>query len=148
MRIKVVNDWIDATKTDWSDQGYWPEAFTDDPDIAYMSGPNKDGLEIIRTMRLSDGEFLETIFENDTYDASSLAFDPVTRKPAGVVYSEHFPKVEYFDTSMSGMQKSLEKAFPNSSVRITSMSHDRKRVLVLVSSDVDPGVWYLWDRNA
>ena len=148
MRIKVGDNWIDADKTDWWEQGYRPEAFTDDPAIAYMRGPDDESREVIRTMRLSDSEFLETIFENDMYDARRLAYDPVTRRPAGVVYSEHQNRVEYFDPTLSKMQQSLLKAFPDSAVTMTSMSEDRMRVLVLVASGVDPGVWYLWDRKS
>lgn len=44
------------------------------------------------------------------------------------------------------LQQHLTGLFPNSFVYITSMSDDMSRAGIMVSSDTNPGVFYLWDK--
>jgi dipeptidyl aminopeptidase/acylaminoacyl peptidase len=61
-------------------------------------------------------------------------------------------KAEYHwlaqDDPAAKLHMALERAFPNQSVEITSMSEDGRRAIVFVSSDTNPGDHYLFDTQA
>ncbi|MGH8222550.1 MAG: alpha/beta fold hydrolase, partial [Woeseiaceae bacterium] len=135
----------DLQKWQWGD--YLPVAFTEDPSIAYVQGTNQSGRTVVRKLDLSTGEFTETVFEREAVDAHGLVLDSVTQRPVGVGYVDHTESVYYFDESMALLQRSIDRALPDTGNRIVNMSDDRQRVLILAASDVNPGVYYLWDRE-
>lgn len=148
LRLKdSQGDWSSADDSKWARSGFEPLAFTEDPAVAYMRGPNEAGRLVIRTVNVDSDEMLETVFEHETADAGQLVIDPVTGFAAGVEYTEDMPGVHYFEAALRSLQRSIDSAFPDTNNRIVSMSSDRMMLLVLASSDVDPGVYYLWDRG-
>ncbi len=149
--LKFLNSeqqWISATSTDWWDSGWHPVAFTDDPLVAFVIGPNVRGRDVVRKMKIETGEFLEEVFDAGDYDVDGVVLNAYTRKPVGVSYTEHGPHVKYFDSEFDKLQRTAEKAFKGMSVRLLSLSADKRQILVRVSSDTDPGVLYFWDRDA
>lgn len=141
------NMWRSAEKADWWDAGFFPQGFTKSPDVVYMRGPNSDGVLVIRTMNIDSGEFLETVFERDGFDAGSMIMDPVTQQPVGVSYTEHLPRDYYFDEEMAILQRSIDAAVPATTNRIVSMTSDRRKVLIHSFSDVDPGTMSILNRD-
>ena len=133
---------------DWFRQDFYPVAFTENPTIAYVKGPNESGISVIRKMNIETGQVLETIFEHDYVDADRVVFDIVTGRPAGVAYTEHMPAVHFFDPTLSKLQRSIDRAIPDMTNQITSMSDNRKQLLIFSFSDTHPGAYYLWDREA
>ena len=139
--------WRSADKADWWDAGFFPQGFTDDPDVAYMMGPDENGYAVVRTMNIATGEFLETVFSKPGIDVDSLVLDPLTRMPVGVRYIEHLPAIHYFDKSLAALQKSIDKVLPDTSNRIVSMTSDRRKVLIHSVSDIDPGTFAYLNRD-
>ena len=137
--------WYEANRRDWWDLGYFPQTFTDDPDVVYVIGPNEHGRDSLLTMSLGDGELLDTVFSHEQFDIEGLIQDPHSGRAVGVSYVDDLPRNSYFDNDFSRLQASMDKAFPDTSNRLVSMSADRQRILVLVSSDVVPGAYYYWD---
>jgi len=140
--------WRSAEKASWFDAGFFPLAFTESPDVAYMLGPNEDGFAIVATVDVQKDEFLETVFEADGIDADGLVFDPVSHLPAGVSYVDDRQKVHYFDESLAALQRAIDGALPQTTNVIESMSLDRRKVLIYSFSDVDPGIYSFLDRDA
>lgn len=147
MKLRSADgSWYEANRKDWWDLGHVPQKFTDDPDVVYVIGPNGQGRDALHTLSLSSGELLETVFSHDQFDIEGLIENPTTGKPVGVSYIADLPRSHYFDKSFASLQASIDKAFPDTSNRLVSMSDDRQRLLVQVSSDVVPGAYYYWDR--
>lgn len=148
MLVKSENGmWRSAEKAAWFEADFFPLAFTDSPDIAYMIGPNERSYAVVKTVNVQTDEFLETVFEMDGIDAEGLAYDPVTNLPAGVRYIDDQPRVQYFDESLAGLQRAIDAALPHTSNAIASMTRDRRKVLIRSSSDVDPGTYSFLDRD-
>ncbi len=139
--------WRSAEKAQWWDAGFFPQGFTDDPDVAYMRGPDENGFAVIRTMNIETGEFLDTVFSKPGIDVDYLVPDPLTRMPVGVGYTEHLPAIHYFDDSLAKLQRSIDKVLPDTSNRIVSLTSDRRKVLIHSVSDVDPGTFAYLDRD-
>ncbi len=147
-RLKQANgEWITTAGANWPLGQFVPLAFTENPAIAFGRGPNDAGRYVIRRMDLSSGEFQETVFEHDTVDVGELEYDPVTGTAAGVAYTEHMPSVYYFDETLALLQRSIDAVLKATNNRMVSMSDDRQRIVVFSMSDVEPGIYYLWDRG-
>lgn len=146
--IKDDDDWVNHSSAAWVTDGYYPVAFTSDPDVLYVQGSIHSGMSAIRTVRISTGEFGETIFERDNIDAGYVVSNDSTRNAAGVYYVEHLPAIEYFDDMMRRLKRNVDAALPNTTNVIASVSDSYRQVLILAYSDIDAGSYYLWDRDA
>lgn len=147
MRYRSVDgSWQEANRQDWWDRGYVPQRFTEDPDVVYVIGPSEHGLDALHTLSLSSGELLETVFSHDQFDMEGLISDPHSGRPVGVSYVSDLPMHHYFDSTFAKLQASVDKAFPGTTNHLKSMSADRQRLLIEISSDVVPGAYYYWDR--
>ena len=147
---------IRALDGDWSDvdgDGGWPTrltpvAFSADPSVVYVTGPDENGLRSVSRYSLESGEVVDSVFSHETVDSANIAYDPVSGRPVGVNYVDDFPRTRYFDEEFQVLQRSLDRALPDTVNQIESMSDDRQRILVLAFSDVVPGIYLLWDREA
>ncbi|MCG8435519.1 MAG: hypothetical protein MJA83_15970, partial [Gammaproteobacteria bacterium] len=72
------------------------------------------------------------------------------RVPIGVWYDDGRYRMELFDqeNEMSGIYRMLEKAFAGSAVSVTSHTRDKRKLVVHVWSDRNPGDFYLFDRDS
>lgn len=140
-------NWIEMVDSDWMRAGYKPVAFTSDPNVVYVFGPNDSGLHVVRTMNIETGEFLSTVFEHDQVDAWGLVRSDFDRRPVGVAYTEHLPAVNYFDATLKKLQATIDSALPDTSNRIESMSDNRRQILIYSFSDTNLGAYYVWDRD-
>ena len=112
-----------------------------------MRGPDENGFMVVRKTDVARDEFLETVLQIDGYDVGAMALDPVTHYPAGVFYTEHQRKVQYFDEALDKLQRAIDKVQPNTVNQIVSMTKDRRQVLIRSSSDVDPGAYTYLNRD-
>lgn len=139
--------WISAKKADWWDSDFFPQAFTESPDILFMRGRNEKGYAVLRTMDITTGEFLETVFEREGIDAESIVLDPVTRLPVGVAYVDHEERVHYFDESLAALLRAIDAVLPTTVNEIVSITEDRRKVLIYSFSDIDPGTFSFLNRD-
>lgn len=142
-----AGEWQPATDARWRDDGFFPQGFTESADIMYMHGPDENGYEVVRTMNIETGEFLESVFAQDGIDAGGLIHDPITQYPVGVNFVDDQHQVRYFDESLHALQRSIDKVQPNTVNRIISTTSDRRKVLVHSSSDIDAGAYLFLDRD-
>lgn len=75
----------------------------------------------------------------------SLVFDRAG-KLAGIRYIGLDPEVRWFDPALAGVQTALERRFPRRFVELDEWDDAKARFLVLVTSDSDPGRYYIYDR--
>jgi hypothetical protein len=99
-------------------------------------------------MNLETGVFVDTEFEQDSGDATGIVRDVVTGAPIGVSYGGILPRQEYFDEQVAVLQRSVDKALPDVSNQIVSLSTDRRHVLVYSSDTTVSAAYYYWNRDA
>ncbi len=149
MRLRSADgQWIDAADQQWWKSGHEPAAFAEDPNLIYVAGPGGDGLRRISTLAIASGELVETVFSHESVDADGLVYDSVTGRPVGVRYTDDYPRIRYFDSEYQKLQRSIDRALPDTVNEISSVSKDHQRILVRSFSDVVPGRYFLWDREA
>ena len=83
-------------------------------------------------------------------DSDDVLIEPGTDEPAGVLTFPDYPAYHFFDPSSRTAQTyaALQKAFPNSIIKLTSASDDGKFCTVAIGSDTKPVALYLLDLEA
>ncbi len=71
------------------------------------------------------------------------------RRVVGASFATEKRSVEYFDPELAELASALSKALPNQPlVSIAGASADENRLIIIASSDTDPGTVYLYDKSA
>ena len=132
-----------------SNRGEFPLGFSADNQTAYLQVEQADGPDSIVSLNVATGERKALLRDNDT-DPYSIVFSPGSRVPVGVTYMDGKPRTEFFDAQSreARLQQSLEAAFAPDVARITSATRDGALALVHVSSDQNPGDFFVFDTVA
>jgi len=150
LSVKVRNergDWTTADDHEFVKAGFRPVRFTDDREVVLTFGRNGAGLWVVRTANVTTGEFVETVFEHEQYDAESIWNDDSTGLPIGVAFTEHRNHVVYFDDAVEKLQRNVDAALADRRNIIVSASVNHRQILVLSFSPTGAGSYYLWDRD-
>lgn len=140
--------WSDLSTYDQRDNsGFVPVAVDGQKNIVY--GLEKtDGRDALVTIALDPGLEKKVLFAHPQVDVGGLIRVGRDRRVVGVSYTVEHREAVYFDEPSAALVKSLGKALGGKAVHIGDMSKDGQRVLIWAGSDVDPGQYYLFDRNA
>lgn len=92
-------------------------------------------------------EMGKLVFSNDEVDPAGLMMSDVKQKLIGVAYVTDKTQYEFFDDESNRLWRSLQAAFPDKMVTISSRSKDEKLNVVTVGSDTDPGSFYLFNSE-
>lgn len=120
--------------------------FSDDNRYAYFaSDMNSKASEVFefdtKTMdikQVTEGSYSDVLGPVNGVNGNIIGFDFMPNKIRRV-YTD--------DSEASKLMRSLESAFPGQHVRITSVANDGRMAVVGVSSDVNPGEYYLFDTQ-
>ena len=148
-RTATSRDWQHLGSYDFLDQtGFHPLAV--DPNLDAVFGlKKKDGRQALYRIALDGTLHEELVFERPDVDMSGIVEIGRRQRPIGVSYVTDQPLIEYFDTDLHKMHASLEHALPQSpDISIRDSSTDEAKLLVMASSDRDPGLYYLFDRQS
>jgi dipeptidyl aminopeptidase/acylaminoacyl peptidase len=128
--------------------GFFPVAVDHDLDVVY-GFEKREGRFAVCSIAL-DGSLRENVvYARPDVDVDELVRIGRRRRVVGVSYATDARRFVYFDPSIENLAASLSKALPGHPVtRIVDSSSDENKLLVLAGGDVDPGVYYLFDRRA
>ncbi len=147
-RRTTDGEWHEDHRAEWWHGSFQPLAFTEDPALVYALGTSSSGLHVVYTLNLDTGDLLDLVFEDDQVDAEDIVIDDSSRLPVGVSYTRDYPAIHYFDSTMSRLQASVDKALAGRTNQIASTSANQRQVLILSRVGSHPGEYYLWDRDA
>lgn len=139
--------WQKAVRMEWYEKGYRPIAFSEEPSIAFVAGSEMTGREALYKVDLVSGEILETVFSHDRVDIDGVIYAPNGRRVVGVRYTDHRPRVRHFDKFHARLQEVFDQLLPDTTNRIVNVARGGQLMLVLASSDREPGAYYLFDRT-
>jgi dipeptidyl aminopeptidase/acylaminoacyl peptidase len=126
--------------------GFAPLAVDPEHDVAY--GYEKlDGRLAIYTMALNSGHAKQLIYANPEVDVSHLITLGRQHRIVGVSYLTEYRHDEYFAPDIKTLMESLRRAL-HVPAHVIDASQDETRMLVQTSTDVDPGVFYIFDRKS
>ncbi len=111
--------------------------------VSARNGKDTAGLHVVDA---KTGAITETLAYHPRYDITGgLRFDPVSRKPVGLAFSDDTYQTAYFDASYAGLQKGLEAAFPGKAVAL--QRSEGKRTLVQIWNDRNFPTYFLYDEE-
>jgi dipeptidyl aminopeptidase/acylaminoacyl peptidase len=120
----------------------------DGTSLIVLTNKNRPQTDLVR-MTLPGGDASETMYSIPGTDIESALTRDVDRHVLAVrAYRDGRLDTEYLDESEDSLRQALARALPGKSIAIYDASLDRKRVLVLASDEIDPGVFYLYDSTA
>ncbi|MEO6927411.1 MAG: alpha/beta fold hydrolase, partial [Rhodanobacter sp.] len=125
-----------------------PLTFNRTDTLVYFSCPADHGGLGICTWN-PDTEQWQTVWSNPRVEASGLLPGMARGEIAGVRYEDGRPGVALFDgdSAYANVLTGLMKQFPGENVQFVSGSSDGRLGIVRVDADMDPGTFYLYDRD-
>ncbi|MBA3677963.1 MAG: S9 family peptidase [Sphingosinicella sp.] len=148
-RGKGSEDWKDlATYNLADDTGFHPLAV--DPEANLVYGLKRhSGRNALFSMALDQGLETKLVFAHPEVDVDNVVRVGRHRRVVGATFATEKREVVYFDKQVAAMQASLRKALPDQpQSAVLDSSLDGSIMLLWAGSDVDPGNYYVFDRNA
>jgi dipeptidyl aminopeptidase/acylaminoacyl peptidase len=127
----------------------WPLGFSSDGKLAYLQSEQEQGPDAVVVFDPESGE-RKPVLRDEVVDPSSVLYAVDASSPIGVVYRGARSRTAFFDEQSADalLHRKLEAAFPGQAVFITSRTSDGGLALVEVSSDRNPGDFYVFDTRA
>jgi dipeptidyl aminopeptidase/acylaminoacyl peptidase len=126
--------------------GFHPVAIDREHNSAY--GFKKlDGRLAVYTMALDSGRAEQLVYANREVDVAHLMTLGRQHRVVGASYTTDYRHAEYFAPDIKALMESLSRAL-HAPINIVGASQDENRMLVQTSTDLDPGVFYLFDRKS
>ncbi|QZD92406.1 prolyl oligopeptidase family serine peptidase [Qipengyuania xiapuensis] len=114
-----------------------------DSDIGYVFEENEAGKVGLRRYDLARSEVVDTVYEHPQYDVDGAVFSR-DGKPVAVTYTDDSSQVVWLDEKLGAIQKGLEAALEEDTVRIVSRSEDDTRMIIQAGGAADPGALYVY----
>ncbi|MFT4056623.1 MAG: S9 family peptidase [Novosphingobium sp.] len=144
-------DWkplSESQAVDNTSVGFIPEAVDSQKNVAYGFEADTDGLTKLYSIALDGSERKELVLSQPGIDVDSLITFGRTGRVVGASYATERRMVDYFDPALKKLSGALSKALPgNPSIAFIDASADENKIVVLASSDTNPGVFYLYDKQ-
>ena len=147
-RLPGSREWrklSDYSEVDHS--GFYPQAVDHDRNVAY-GYKKKDGRLALYSVALDGSLKEELVYARPDVDVSSLVQIGRHNRVVGVAYSTDVGRASYFAPEIQALVQALSKAVPQSLVDVIDANADESRLLVSTASDVDPGVYHIFDRKS
>lgn len=131
-----------------SGKRYFPLLFTKDDEsfYAFSSSSGEPSAFVIESMKTGN----RRILAKNENEELSIEWGEKPYTPFAVVTHGGIPQFQYLDENSANalLHKLLSKQFPNAIVHFIDFTDDGNKLLFGVSSDRDPGSFYLFDKKA
>ncbi|WP_159015416.1 alpha/beta hydrolase family protein [Cognatiluteimonas profundi] len=141
-------DWVEINNELSSGHAEWPLGFSADDRTAYIQVEQSSGPDAIVAMDVATNARRQ-VLRDDEADPAAIIHG-LNNVPVGAMVMGNKTHTLFFDPGSpdARLYRSLEAAFPGNTVAITSRTTDGHQVMVSVSSDRNPGDFYLFDTVA
>ena len=147
-RLPGSRDWRPLSRYNEVERtGFFPEAVDHDRNLAY-GYKKKDGRMALYSVTLDEALHEEVVYERPDVDVGGLVYIGRENRVIGTSFATDVSRAEYFPPDIRSMIGSLGKALPNHLIDVVDSTLDQNRMLVLSTSDVDAGGYYIFDKNA
>ena len=139
-------DWTFWKSDSWDSRLELVSYNKDNNTLVTVENLGQDLSGIYRT-NLANGK-RKLIYRHDTVDVGSVLTDD-EGNVYGATFMDGYPSLVFFkgDSEQKDRLKYVKGLFPNSLISPSNMSDDETRQTFMVSSDVNPGIYYLVDSE-
>jgi dipeptidyl aminopeptidase/acylaminoacyl peptidase len=129
-------------------KGFTPVAVDSARNVAY-GFITKGGYDAVIEVLLDGSEAGKLVMARDDVDVDALIRIGRKRRVVGASYATEKREVAYFDPDLKKLAAGIAKALPQTPlINIVGASSDESRILLIASSDTQPGMVYLYDKAA
>jgi dipeptidyl aminopeptidase/acylaminoacyl peptidase len=129
-------------------KGFDPLAVDPALDVVYGVDTTADGHRALFSIKLDGSKTRTLVLGRPDVDVDQLITIGRQRRVIGASYATDRRQAEYFDPTLNRLRAALGKALPNApQIGIIDASADENRLLIIATSDTDPGVYYRLDRT-
>lgn len=129
-----------------SRRGVWPLSVDAGTNSVYML-EEADGRDRVVRMALDGSERRDLDIAHPHVDVDGLLRLGRRKRVIGATYATERRQSVYFDTELQRVAQQLSRALPNAPlIDFVGASDDETKLLILASSDNDPGTYYVLDR--
>ena len=108
----------------------------------------KDGYDAIAEFPLDGSGVGKLLLARNDVDVDGLIRIGRQRRVVGATYATEKREIVYFDNELARLADSLAKALPDQPlINLVGASADEDRLLLIASSDTQPGMVYLFDKK-
>ncbi len=137
--LKIVRT-FDITDIQWSVLRLMPDDRT-----VYLIDKSVGKYGALRSLDLETEKLSEPLFTPEAGEISNLILSSRRQRLLGVGYEDVRYHTQWIDPQWAKINATLRAGFPDREVNITSIADDEKRFIFAVTSDRDPGRYYLGD---
>jgi dienelactone hydrolase len=150
-RKRGSSEWNELGRLDSSSGsmsvGFEPYAVDPVLDVVYGFEAQPNGLSALVQIKLDGSRMREVAVSRDDVDVDSLVTIGRQHRVVGASFATERRQVDFFDPELRKLGAALQRALPgNPSISFVDASSDEKRLLLFAGSDVDPGMFYLYDK--
>lgn len=149
-RMAGADKWLPLARGELalqSQSGFAPMA-VDSASNRVFGFDDKDGRRALFAISLDGSLTKEQLLARPDVDVDGLLRLGRRGRVIGASYATEKREVEYTDAALAKLSSGLAKALPGSSqIGFAGASADESKLLVVSSSDVDPGMTYLFDKS-
>jgi len=124
-----------------------PQGFTDDGKAVFISSSNASGYRAIYVLDIATGKLSEPLLEVPGYDVGlqrGVIWSDHKKAMVGYSYATEGPQVKWFDQDFAQHMAEINRMLPDTfNLPVGDLEQDR-RILILSSSDRNPGAYYLY----
>ena len=109
---------------------------------------DNNGYDAVSSMALDGSGTTETVLARDDVDVDSLIRIGRQQRVVGVSYATEKREIAYLDPELKRLAEQFQRALPGQPlIDIVGASADENKLLLVASSDTDPGMLYLFDKG-
>lgn len=124
----------------------FPNLFLPEADKA-LTFDNSEGFTALYELDLKTMTRGKKIFGVDGYDIDGLMVNNTSDGVAGVSWTENRGRTQYMDPDLAAVQAGFDKSIGVGRAHISSLSADRKKMIVTVGGPDQAGAYYYFDRE-
>jgi dipeptidyl aminopeptidase/acylaminoacyl peptidase len=147
-RPRASKDWKPFVEYSITERtGGYPVAVEADTDSAFVIR-KFDGRDALYRMKLDGSGATSLIASNKQVDIDGVVRIGRGQRVIGYTYATEGRDIVYFDPEFQALSSLLSKALPGRpSINFDGASADGSKLVVLASSDTNPGTFYLFDKK-
>ncbi|WP_435417696.1 S9 family peptidase [Parerythrobacter aurantius] len=149
-RRKDTDKWYPLSSVDAGQpllDGFLPLAIDSAKDLVYGL-ERTNGFDALYSYALDGSGTKTLVYANDSVDVDGVARIGRQQRPVGAVYATDKNYIRYFDPELDKLTTAFSKALPGKpQVAIADASADENELVLIASSDTDPGRAYLYEKD-
>lgn len=147
-RMPGSQEWHKLSDYDAIDRtGFYPAAVDPDLNVAY-GYKKKDGRMAVYSVLLDGSLREQLIYANPDVDVDELKSIGRRGRVVGASYATEKRHTIYFVPEIQQTLAALARALPQQMLQVVDSSADDSKMIIYAGRDTDPGVYYIFDRNA